>query len=193
MSFIHLGFLSALKTPFLLCFSKINEKRSSQSLLNDSQIMEINTSMCLKIITAFRQNLYLTDLDPSNYFLNVCKKNLEYYLNQNDNLQISSLFSSKYKEHHLLAVAMSLYLDVCVLDVFSFTPEKIFFFYKWKLRFKLDTSIRLRIGQARKSTRGVSVVETNHRLEDLVSTEFNLHSFASNEEEFQRISRLNMN
>lgn len=74
--------------------------------------MEINTSNCLKLIMAFRQNINLIDLDPSNYFLNVCVKNLEHYLNQSDTLQISSLFSSKYKEHHLLAVAMSLYLDV---------------------------------------------------------------------------------
>ena len=64
-------------------------------------------------MTAFRQYFYLVDLDPSSYFLNVCIKNLEHHLNgENENLQISSLFSPKYKDHHLLAVAMSLYLDV---------------------------------------------------------------------------------
>lgn len=67
-------------------------------------------------MTAFRQNVCLADLDPSNYLLNVSIKNLEHYLNQHDNLQISSLFSPKYKEHHLLAVAMSLYLDVIILS-----------------------------------------------------------------------------
>ncbi len=65
---------------------------------------------------AFRQNLNQTiNLDPANFFSNISVKNFEFILNQpNTNLQISNLFSPKYKEHHLVALAISLYFDVII-------------------------------------------------------------------------------
>ena len=67
---------------------------------------------------AFRQNINPSEqskwfsIDPSSYFSNISIKNFEYYLNQKENLHISNLFTPKYKEYHLLALAMSLYFDV---------------------------------------------------------------------------------
>jgi hypothetical protein len=60
----------------------------------------------------FKQQFNLYAIEPASYFSNICIKNLEFVQNQTEELQVSSLFTPKYKEHHLLALAMSLYYDV---------------------------------------------------------------------------------
>ena len=97
---------------YLNFYNSVSEENSAQSLLAHSQLIEINSSKSIRMMLAFRQNLRLTNLDPANFFSNICTKNFEFYLNQVDNLQISNLFTHKYKEHHLVALAMSLYFDV---------------------------------------------------------------------------------
>jgi len=97
---------------YLNFYNSISENNSAQSLLAHSQLIEINSSKSIRMMLAFRQNLKLTTLDPATFFSNICTKNFEFYLNQVDNLQISNLFTHKYKEHHLVALAMSLYFDV---------------------------------------------------------------------------------
>jgi hypothetical protein len=65
------------------------------------------------MMLAFRQNLNQTiNLDSTNYFSNISVKNFEFYLNQPNDLQVANLFSNKYKQHHLVALAISLYFDV---------------------------------------------------------------------------------
>ncbi len=97
---------------YLNFYNSLSEDNSAQSLLAHSQLIEINSSKSIRMMLAFRQNLKLTSLDPATFFSNICTKNFEFYLNQVDNLQISNLFTHKYKEHHLVALAMSLYFDV---------------------------------------------------------------------------------
>ena len=89
--------------------------RNSQGLLNDAQQPELYSSKCLKMMQAFRQ--IFSNVDSSNYFSNVCMKNVEFHFNQIENMQMSNLFDIKYKEHHLVALAMSLYCDVSILPL----------------------------------------------------------------------------
>jgi hypothetical protein len=97
---------------YLNFYDSLSQENSAQSLLAHSQLIEINSSNAIRMMLAFRQNLKLTCLDPATFFSNVCTKNFEFYLgNQVENLQISNLFTHKYKEHHLVALAMSLYFD----------------------------------------------------------------------------------
>ena len=103
---------------YLNYYNSISEDNSAQSLLAHSQLIEINSSKSIRMMLAFRQNLKLTDLDPVTFFSNICTKNFEFYLNQVDNLQISNLFTHKYKEHHLVALALSLYFDVISFKFF---------------------------------------------------------------------------
>ena len=102
---------------YLNFYNSLSEENSAQSLLAHSQLIEINSSKSIRLMLAFRQNLKLTGLDPATFFSNICTKNFEFYLNQVDNLQISNLFTYKYKEHHLVALAMSLYFDVNNLEL----------------------------------------------------------------------------
>lgn len=90
------------------------EKNSIHALLNDSQQIDINSSNSFRMLLAFCQNLNVSFLDPASYFSNVSIKNVEFVLNHADNLQISNLFLPKFKEYHLLALAMSLYFDVII-------------------------------------------------------------------------------
>lgn len=87
-------------------------KKSAQILLGQSPYAEINVSKCLKMLMAFRQNMNIQNLDSATYFSNICLKNFEFHLNDVENLQVATLFSNKYKEHHLVALALSLYFDV---------------------------------------------------------------------------------
>mgnify|MGYP001810871756 CR=1 FL=1 len=92
--------------------SSTNPENNSHALLNDAHQDELNSSKSLKMMQAFRLTNFA---DPSGYFANVCTKNLDYYFyvnNKIESLNTSDLFESKHKEHHLTALAMSLYCDV---------------------------------------------------------------------------------
>lgn len=115
MSYNFFFFFLNLLTCVIL--SSTHTDKNSQTLLAESQLDEFSSSKCLRMMQAFRQNINLAEqtkwfsVDSSSYFSNICLKNFE-YSQKVDNLQISHLFAPKYKEFHLLALAMSLYFDL---------------------------------------------------------------------------------
>ena len=121
----------------------VYENKSSHALLTDSNQIDISNSNILKMMLAFRQKLNssitMPSIDPSTYFASQSIKNLEYWLNfEEQSLQLSSLFSPKYQDHHLTALALSLYQDVPLSQAESACLEHLLDDYP-SLRYIIDS------------------------------------------------------
>lgn len=69
--------------------------------------IELIESSPFNMLVAFQSNN-----ESNTFFTNLNLKNLSYCLNKLNNLEVSSLFSNEFKEHHMEALALSLYRDV---------------------------------------------------------------------------------
>ena len=77
-----------------------------ESLLSSGETAT-SDSKALRMLLAFRKNR-----DTNTFFTDVNLRNFEFCLNKSNSLELTNLYSEKFKQYHLEALALSLYCDV---------------------------------------------------------------------------------
>jgi hypothetical protein len=84
-------------------FLTLIKKPIEKIIKADTMIMNKDFDMFM----SFRPNV-----DSNNFFMNLNLKNFKFIKNKPNDFELNDLYSEKFKEYHLEALALSLYSDV---------------------------------------------------------------------------------